>query len=74
MKHEQIAEATRKAMKILNKTILTDMNPDDNTKADLNCNQLGALPVSFTHQAPERFIRVWLMNLFADSMPPLPIG
>ncbi len=33
-----------------------------------------SLPVSFTHQAPERFNRVWHINLFADSIPPLPMG
>jgi len=31
-------------------------------------------PFSVTHHAPERFKRAWLIDLFADSMPPLPMG
>jgi hypothetical protein len=30
--------------------------------------------LSSYHQAPERLIRVWQMNLLADSIPPLPKG
>jgi hypothetical protein len=33
-----------------------------------------SFPVSFTHHAPDRFIRVWQMNLLADSIPPDPMG